>query len=307
MIRTHARCSDHLPDLRVPRAAAQALGTHLRYAVLSAALLALPTCVACSRGTGSAAETPGSTVEKDQQALRTARAAPWLDAEQMALQPPQPLTDPDHPLRTQGRVAPPPTGPAPAPAAGGGGGGLPGAQNAGYLLMAVLGIAAVVLFLALGILAFLRGNPIPRKRTTNTPQIEIDPARIEDLPMDALAVSHDPLAQARQLYLAGQYEQATLYLYCYMLLALDREARIQLHRSKTNRMYLAELRSLPPLRAIVEAAMIAFEDVYFGRHRITRERFETSWNEVDRFHQLARQAPLAADVHPAPSPEARAS
>ena len=74
-----------------------------------------------------------------------------------------------------------------------------------------------------------------------------------------------------------------IYLFSYELVQLDRQHLIRLAKGKTNRQYLRELRQRPPLQAILEPTMIAFEDAFFGRKTLSRERFENCWQRVEEF------------------------
>jgi hypothetical protein len=76
-----------------------------------------------------------------------------------------------------------------------------------------------------------------------------------------------------------------IYLFSYKLLALDRHNLIRLARGKTNRQYVAELSQQPTLQELLRHSMVAFEDVFFGQHRLDPERFEGCWQSLDRFHQ----------------------
>ena len=35
--------------------------------------------------------------------------------------------------------------------------------------------------------------------------------------------------------------------------------------------------------------MLAFEDVFFGNHELSPQRFQTCWKDLDRFHQQLEQ------------------
>ena len=35
--------------------------------------------------------------------------------------------------------------------------------------------------------------------------------------------------------------------------------------------------------------MLAFEDVFFGHHELSQQRFEQCWEDLDRFHQQLEQ------------------
>ena len=113
--------------------------------------------------------------------------------------------------------------------------------------------------------------------------------RIEALPFQLQHPQTDLLAEARRHYEAGRLGEAMIYLYSYQLVQLDRHQFIRLTRGKTNRQYLRELRSSRGLFDILYRSMVAFEDVFFGRHAIDRDRFENCWRGLDEFHQHLAQ------------------
>jgi hypothetical protein len=113
----------------------------------------------------------------------------------------------------------------------------------------------------------------------------IDPTRVDELPFDFVALKRDPLAEAEQLWRSGRYNEAMVYLYAYMLLALDQSRHIHLQKGKTNRMYLRELKPLG-LKRILEPTMLAFEEVFFGKYDVSKERFELAWGQLELFHKL---------------------
>jgi uncharacterized protein DUF4129 len=121
-----------------------------------------------------------------------------------------------------------------------------------------------------------------------------DADRVEALPFAVRKPTSDFLAEARRLYEAGDYSEAIIYLFSYELVQLDRQHLIRLTKGKTNRQYLRELRQRPHLRAILETTVINFEDAFFGRKTLTRERFERSWQQVDDFHRELERLERAA-------------
>ena len=62
--------------------------------------------------------------------------------------------------------------------------------------------------------------------------------------------------------------------------------------------YLRELRPRPVLRTTLEATMVAFEEVFFGRHELSRERFEACWSRLDEFHRHVRSTVRAEATSP---------
>jgi hypothetical protein len=116
-----------------------------------------------------------------------------------------------------------------------------------------------------------------------------DVDRVEQLSFQVREPDADLLSEARRLYEAGRYDEAIVYLFSYELVQLDKHQHIHLSKGKTNRQYLRELRQQPELRGILHRTMIAFEDVFFGRHTLEREQFDQSWQQIDVFHAALEQ------------------
>ena len=116
--------------------------------------------------------------------------------------------------------------------------------------------------------------------------------RVESLPFQLNRPQSDLLSEARRYYEAGDYDQAMIYLYSYQLVQLDRHHIIRLTKGKTNRQYLREVRSRSELWDVVRSSMVAFEDVYFGHHHLTRSRFESCWEKLEVFHQQLEFVPV---------------
>jgi len=121
------------------------------------------------------------------------------------------------------------------------------------------------------------------------PSSQID--RVEQLPFRLRGGQSDLLGEARRHYEAGNYGEAVIYLFSHQLVELDRNQFIRLTRGKTNRQYLREIRRQLSLKEMLELTMIAFEDVFFGNHRLDRARFEACWNRLDEFHGLVQEEP----------------
>jgi hypothetical protein len=156
-----------------------------------------------------------------------------------------------------------------------------------YMLWAVgivLGLVLIFVLIRLAVAAYRN----PREKKT-APSFD-DLAKIEELPFAVKRPKGDFLSEARRLYNEGQYGEAMLYFYSYLLLQLDRRQLIHLDRGKTNRQYLRELRSARALRRVVEPSMIAFEEVFFGRHELTRGQCDRCFDQLPEFQQLVEQA-----------------
>jgi hypothetical protein len=162
-------------------------------------------------------------------------------------------------------------------------------QVLGLSLLTLI-IGALIVFL---VMAFLKGE---QTQTQGAKFIDTssDVDRVEDLPFQLKKPSGDFLSEAQRLYEAGKYSEAIIYLFSYQLVALDKRHVIRLAKGKTNRQYLRETRSREPLKQLLQRTMISFEDVFFGHHDLSRERFEESWRRLDEFHQQLERVEAAA-------------
>lgn len=275
-------------------AQAQPIGTEAKSsATLSAVsrLVAL-TCLSlgtlASLGSGRLLAAPQSAAKlSTQRAAQTLPIQGWYDKQTGEFVPPQVSPAEDDPLRTQGKTiqSPPPTAPKnPGRTWNWGQSGI-----AQVLQAFAFAILAAGLLILLGLLTYYSLRDYLPERFHSPPpraSLNIDPARLVDLPFESKPTADDPLGAAERAMRAENYDEAIAYLYGYLLLALDQTRLIHLQKGKTNRMYLRELGNRKPLRAIVEAAMLIFESSYFGKHAVTREQFQTVWQQVEPFHQL---------------------
>jgi hypothetical protein len=147
-----------------------------------------------------------------------------------------------------------------------------------FVAVVLIGIIAVIVW------AFLRrevrqtGEEIKSETSR-----EVD--RLEELPFTVKRPQSDLLEEARRLYEAGKFAEAIIYLFSYELVELDKHQIIRLTKGKTNRQYLGEARGKPAVLPLLEDTMVAFEDVFFGKHGLDRERFESCWRRVDEFRR----------------------
>ncbi len=167
-----------------------------------------------------------------------------------------------------------------------------------YIFTTLLVIAIVALIVWFIVREFAPGlRRLPKLGDGD--EIKIDPKKVVDLPFEAKPeMGNDPLAAVRRLMAGDNYDAAIIFLYGYMLLALDQHRHIYLQKGKTNRMYLRELTGAE-MRRILELAILAFEDSFFGKHPLSKDRFMEVWQELDLFHACVRRgktdvAPTAA-------------
>ncbi len=215
-----------------------------------------------------------------QRAMRSMANTSWYDDESQGYAPPRVSQERDNPQRHSNWIAKPVTtnrtpwnlGLAPF------------AEVFSWIMLGLLaiGLVAAVGFLIAHMLRTYHPRPV---EPGSSRKIAIDQTRVTELPFEVARAQHDPLSEAKRLAAQGSYNQAIIYLYGYMLLALDHARHIHLQKGKTNRMYLGELKRTG-LKRIVEPSMLAFEDVYFGKHSLSQEHFQLLWSQLDEFHRL---------------------
>jgi hypothetical protein len=227
------------------------------------------------------AQEPLDPVKAAGEALHEAKDLPWYDAENDDLkQVPLESRDPPPPRPTTGTMI------EPDPNAGDVRLRAPplGLGNM-FLVLGVIAIGAVFIVIFSFILNALLGGRSGTSRLGEQGRtIETQADRVEDLPVPLRRAQSDLLGEARRQYERGDFNEAIIYLYSYLLVELDKANRIRLVRGKTNRQYLGELRDSPQLAAVVGETMVAFEDVYFGERQLSRERFEACFLQLDTFH-----------------------
>lgn len=212
----------------------------------------------------------------------------WYDSQSGGYRPPVIHDRIDDSIRRNGYDAPPPSDWWNWWSTGIGGWGF-SSEAIAYALLFVLGLALISG--AAFLIYYYLGDQITWGREPKgINKIKIDPTKVTDLPFEVDMVRNDPLSEAEAQMKAGRFREATIFLYGYMLLALDHARKIHLQRGKTNRMYLREIRSEVQLHAIVLRTMLAFEDVYFGRYSMDQARFIQLWSQIDEFHRLIAPA-----------------
>jgi hypothetical protein len=112
-----------------------------------------------------------------------------------------------------------------------------------------------------------------------------DVDRIEALPVPVLRRNGDLLAAAQEHYQRGEYREAIIALFAYLLLELDKQQVIRLAKGKTNRQYLREIGPREALRLLYAATMEQFEAVFFGDHDLRREAFEACVAQVQQLRE----------------------
>lgn len=169
----------------------------------------------------------------------------------------------------------------------------PGNFNFNWVQWLFWGAIILILCLLTWLLirAFMRSTgPSESLLDTQGESPEEERRRIEALPEPARTRTR-LLEAARKNYEKGNYDEAVIYLFSHQLVCLDKNFLIRLARGKTNRQYLRELASRNRLKRMQADTTVAFEDVFFGGHSISRERFELCWNRLGEFEALANGGP----------------
>lgn len=170
-------------------------------------------------------------------------------------------------------------------------------QAGGSLFWSILrGIAWVALGLLAALVmwglmwAALRGGVVEESREEAGEAVTDSKRRIQELPVSVSPAHANLLEAARRHVKRGDLSNAIIHAFAHQLVELDKHHLIQLNKGKTNREYLGELRRHPEFVPLLRPTMSAFEDVFFGHHEISRERFQACWDHLDRFHQQLRES-----------------
>ncbi len=162
-----------------------------------------------------------------------------------------------------------------------------GLSYAAYIMLIIL----VVVIASLLIWGYIRLRPSEMSKTDRQ-KLEENEAmsdRIQELPFTVSRQLNDNFEDRAQAAAdAGNYSEAVMLLFSFILLSLDRKGLIRLRRGTTNRQYLNEIRHQDRLPEFYKQVMVPFEKSFFGGHRIDQETFEKCWNNVESFrHSLS--------------------
>jgi hypothetical protein len=224
-----------------------------------------------------AAEPEPSFTDADQQAIETVKdsldgwtAPPWYDASKDAVRPIRVAARPTSKVDWWAIFE-------------------PMLWGAAFLLLGLLVYVIIRAFLDRRKQPFLTAGSFPGQRA-----LRAEIGRIEALPFQLEKKPLSLLEEAERLYREGNFSQAIVYLFSYQLVEMDKLQIIRLTRGKTNRQYLRELRARQRLRGLVESSMFAFEHVFFGKHALPQNAFESCWRRLSEFERLIREGAPAA-------------
>ena len=126
-----------------------------------------------------------------------------------------------------------------------------------------------------------------RRRSANevAENIVAQKAKLSDLPFEVEQPIAGLKAQADYYRNKQDYRNAMIYLFSYLLVECDTAGCIRLARGKTNHRYVRELKGYPEVQNPFKRVVELFEEAFFGRKEISKERFEAIWNELPVIEQ----------------------
>ena len=131
-----------------------------------------------------------------------------------------------------------------------------------------------------------------RRRSANevAENIVAQKAKLSDLPFEVEQPIAGLKAQADYYRNKRDYRNAMIYLFSYLLVECDTAGCIRLARGKTNHRYVRELKGYPEVQNPFKRVVELFEEAFFGRKEISKERFEAIWNELPVIEQAIAKA-----------------
>ncbi|MCE2811688.1 MAG: DUF4129 domain-containing protein [Planctomycetaceae bacterium] len=128
-----------------------------------------------------------------------------------------------------------------------------------------------------------------------TEDLQAQQAKYSDLPVELERGLLGLKAQAAALRDQGDYSKAIVYLFSYLLVELDTARCIVLSKGKTNYRYLRELARNQSLQTRLQRVVMLFEECYFGRRKITKQQFDSLWDDLPSFEEEIKRAANLVD------------
>lgn len=128
--------------------------------------------------------------------------------------------------------------------------------------------------------------------------------RVETLADEAKVFYDDLRSATLDARARGDFRSATIFLFSWILVELDKREFILLDKGKTNLEYYRELNGCAVEQSIYCSAMTEFERVYFGGQPTTRDEFESRLyvlidsfeDAMTRYDEIMRQQSVATSV-----------
>lgn len=132
-------------------------------------------------------------------------------------------------------------------------------------------VRTIVILVLLAAASFGLVKLMKRIRRRRKKDDEVREVLGEELPEDVTAA--DLLKNARQLAGSGDFRNAIRRTYIALLCELEQRGKVRLHRAKTNRDYLDELKTEQSLYPTFSVMTGAFEHVWYGQEPATENEF----------------------------------
>jgi hypothetical protein len=120
---------------------------------------------------------------------------------------------------------------------------------------------------------------------------------IKHLPFEIEEQEGDFETFAEKSMREGDYSKAVIYLFADVLVSMSDSGVVRLQRGKTNRQYLNDIWDYGEIKPYYRQVMTAFEDAFFGKHDIEKDRAEECFagrGEFEAALEKIRQAKFAA-------------
>ncbi len=144
----------------------------------------------------------------------------------------------------------------------------PGGGGAIFRILVFLTVIAALIFGAVKLAQYLHS----RQRTREETNMEAREVLGEEIADDATAAAL--FAMATEMAQQGEYRKAIRRAYIALLCELEQRGKLRIHRSKTNRDYLDAMRPEQRIFPSFSVMTTAFEHVWYGQERATREEFQ---------------------------------
>lgn len=145
-----------------------------------------------------------------------------------------------------------------------------------WFVVFVIVIVAVLLFYLLLTLAYLYIPGLRKFTEAGKAEDELR-RRIETLPIEAQDDFSDLLGAALKAMQRGDLKRSVVLYFSHLLVLLDENDLIRLHKGKTNHEYESELSRYPSKLPHYQDTMLLFEKTYFGDYPVLHEEFEPVW------------------------------
>lgn len=154
-----------------------------------------------------------------------------------------------------------------------------------WQILLIIALIAVLSLVAFFLVKIQRLMDSPANKSSGGTSVATQQRKVTDLPFE-LDRQDLPLLQLVEQYRnQGEFSQAIIYLYSYILIELDAAGLVRLAKGKTNWTYLSELNPRPQEKALTTSVVYWFEHIFFGKQEMDAAAFDTIWTALPSFHE----------------------